>query len=76
MTSIQSRSSLADAIPEAIGAPAMRALHSNGIDTYEQLARWGEDELAALHGVGPKALRILGAGLSERGASFAPPDSA
>jgi hypothetical protein len=29
-------------------------------------------ELLALHGVGPKAVRILDAALAERGLSFAP----
>lgn len=42
-----------------IGAPATRALASVGIVTLADLRRFSLDELAQLHAVGPKALRIL-----------------
>jgi len=50
-----------------IGAPATRALHNRGITRLEQLAAVTEAELAALHGVGPKALRILAAAMATAG---------
>jgi predicted flap endonuclease-1-like 5' DNA nuclease len=59
-----------DDLPAAIGKPALRALHSAGIQTLAQVARRSEAELASLHGVGPKALGILKSALAQRGASF------
>ncbi|QOR69855.1 hypothetical protein IM660_14500 [Ruania alkalisoli] len=56
----------------AIGKPATRALAAAGITTLDQVATRSEAELLAMHGVGPKAVRILGDALAERGLSFAP----
>ncbi len=56
----------------AIGKPATRALAAAGITTLDQVATRSEAELLAMHGVGPKAVRILGEALAERGSSFAP----
>jgi len=53
-----------------IGAPAQRALDSAGIITLEQLTDVTEAELLQLHGMGPKAVRILREALSARGLSF------
>ncbi|MDN5854480.1 MAG: hypothetical protein L0K86_16845, partial [Actinomycetia bacterium] len=53
----------------AIGKPATRALASQGATTLEQVATWTERDLLALHGVGPKAIRILADELSSRGMS-------
>ncbi|UFU02295.1 helix-hairpin-helix domain-containing protein [Ruania suaedae] len=55
----------------AIGKPATRALAAAGITTMEQVAALSETELLAMHGVGPKAVRILGDVLTERGLSQA-----
>ncbi|MCG3754539.1 MULTISPECIES: hypothetical protein [unclassified Amycolatopsis] len=46
-------------LPKAIGSPATRALHGAGITTLAQTAEWTDAELLALHGVGPKAVRLL-----------------
>ncbi|ROQ52545.1 hypothetical protein EDF36_3704 [Rathayibacter sp. PhB152] len=43
----------------AIGAPASRALEEAGVHDADDLRRVGLDHLATLHGVGPKALRLL-----------------
>ncbi|MFC8303349.1 hypothetical protein ACFUCV_06645 [Specibacter sp. NPDC057265] len=55
-----------------LGKPALSALQAAGIKGYEDLSGWSVAELLALHGVGPKAIRILGAGLAARNACFAP----
>jgi len=47
-----------DDLPK-IGAPATRALASIGVTRLNQLVDHSEDELLALHGFGPRALRIL-----------------
>lgn len=52
-------------------APATRALHGAGITRLEQLANVSAAELLKLHGVGPKAIRILREALRERGLTFA-----
>lgn len=54
-----------------IGAPATRALRAEGIWTLEQVRALSEDQLTALHGVGPVALRFLRDALTERGWDFA-----
>ncbi len=57
-------------LPRSIGAPATRALAGAGLTTLEQVAALTEGELGALHGVGPKAVRILREALAERGLSL------
>jgi effector-binding domain-containing protein len=54
-----------------IGAPALRALKNAGYTRLEQLANVSEAELLSLHGMGPKAVRILREGLEGRDPSFA-----
>ena len=54
-----------------IGRVATRELAHNGITRYDQLAGCTANELLAIHGVGPKAVRILAEELAERGQSFA-----
>lgn len=51
----------------AIGAPATGALREAGYTALGQLAGVPRARLAALHGVGPKALRILAEALAEHG---------
>jgi hypothetical protein len=53
-----------------IGAPAQRALESVGITTLKQLTDVTEAELLMLHGMGPKAVRILREALQANGLSF------
>lgn len=50
-----------------MGRPANAALVANGITTLDQVAAMTEAELLALHGVGPKAVRILRAELTADG---------
>ncbi len=53
-----------------IGAPALRALKSMGINTISQLSQYSEEQLLALHGMGPKALGILKLKLRENDLSL------
>ena len=55
----------------AIGRPATNALVQAGITTLAQVAEHPSSELLALHGVGPKAIRLLDTALAERGLGFA-----
>ena len=52
------------------GRPAQNALDHAGYRRLEDLARVTEAELLALHGMGPKAVRILKAALAEKGLTF------
>lgn len=61
-----------DALPSTLGRPALRALALAGIAGYRDLAGWSADGLLALHGVAPKAVNILAAGLEARNSGFAP----
>ena len=58
-----------EAFPK-IGAPATRALEAAGYTRLEQLTKVTEAELSRLHGMGPKALRILRETLQAQGLSF------
>lgn len=53
-----------------IGRPATGALVAAGITDLDQVAARSETELLALHGVGPRAVRILAEALTARGRSF------
>jgi predicted flap endonuclease-1-like 5' DNA nuclease len=57
-------------LPDEIGKTAARELSYNGITTLEQVARHTAKELLAIHGVGPKAIRILGEALAARGLAY------
>ena len=59
-----------DALP-AIGAPATRALNGAGYTQLRQLAGVPASELGRLHGVGPRALRIIEQALEEHGLALA-----
>jgi len=62
----------ADRLPPGIGAPAERALTGAGYSRLEQLTQVTEAELGQLHGVGPKALRLLREALASSGRGFQP----
>jgi predicted flap endonuclease-1-like 5' DNA nuclease len=55
-----------------IGGPARAALELAGIRRLDQLTDVTERQLLALHGVGPKAIRILRETLAARGLAFRP----
>ena len=57
-------------LPRNIGAPATRALTAAGYTDLSQLADVPAAELKKLHGVGPKALRLLQEALEQQGLSL------
>ncbi|MET0467935.1 MAG: helix-hairpin-helix domain-containing protein [Aeromicrobium sp.] len=57
-------------LPRSIGRPATNALAAQGITSLEQVAGLTEAELLALHGVGPKAVRLLREALAAHGRVF------
>lgn len=57
-------------LPHAIGKTAARALAHHGIVSLVQVAAHTTRELLAIHGVGPKAIAILGAALAAEGLAF------
>ena len=57
-------------LPGNIGAPATRALIAAGYTELGQLANVPAAELKKLHGVGPKALRLLQEALAQQGKSL------
>lgn len=56
--------------PKGVSQPATRALASIGVTKVSQLAKHREADVAALHGMGPKALGILKTELEASGKSF------
>ena len=57
--------------PHSIGNVARRELAANGYTRYEQLTTVTTRKLLAIHGIGPKSIRILGEELAARGLGFA-----
>ena len=53
-----------------ISEPAHRALENAGITTLEQAAQCTRKQLMALHGFGPKGLRLLEEALRAYGLGF------
>ncbi|WP_129666041.1 hypothetical protein [Phytoactinopolyspora endophytica] len=56
--------------PHGIGKTARRELAVNGYTRYDQLTEVTSADLLKIHGVGPKAIRILEQELEARGLSF------
>jgi 3-methyladenine DNA glycosylase AlkD len=54
-----------------LSKPAERGLHNAGFYRLEQFTEVTEEEILKLHGVGPKAVRMLKEVLGEKGLSFA-----
>ncbi|MCO5222870.1 MAG: hypothetical protein M9947_15030 [Thermomicrobiales bacterium] len=54
-------------LPKGIGQPATSAFALVGYNTLESIAGASASRLLALHGVGPKAIRILQEALESRG---------
>jgi hypothetical protein len=59
-----------EGLPRNIGAPATRALSAAGYTELRQLANVPLAELKKLHGVGPRALRLLQEALEQQGQSL------
>jgi hypothetical protein len=58
-------------LPTGLAKPAQRALAGAGYNQLEQLTHASEKEILALHGMGPKAVRLLRESLAAKGWSFA-----
>lgn len=54
-----------------VGRPANSALLNAGITTLAQVATHRRRDLLAMHGVGPKAVALLEAALTEHGLTLA-----
>ena len=54
-----------------IGRPATSSLIAEGVSSLSEVARMSRSRLLTLHGVGPKAVRLLDEALSEAGLDFA-----
>ncbi|HVF25130.1 MAG TPA: hypothetical protein VNA23_04530 [Anaerolineales bacterium] len=54
-----------------LASPAQRALAAAGIQRLDHLAKFSEEQLKQLHGIGPNALKQLHQALRARGMSFA-----
>jgi hypothetical protein len=59
-----------DDLPASLAAPARRALAGVGVTRLSQVPALSQAELAALHGMGPRALERLRQALEQRGLSF------
>ena len=55
---------------KGMGEPARRAVREAGFAYLEELITASHADLARLHGMGPKALRILADELAARGLGF------
>lgn len=62
----------ATAFPGGMSGPSLRALQTAGVRSMAELAGRTEAEIAGLHGMGPKGLRILREALAAAGKGFRP----
>lgn len=60
-------------LPDEIGKTAARESSAHGVTSLAQVAAHSKEELLAIHGVGPKAIRILGEALAAKGWAFQEP---
>ena len=60
-------------LPDEIGKTAARELSFNGITSLHEVARHSKKELLAIHGIGPKAIAILGDALAAKGLDYSGP---
>jgi len=60
-------------LPSGIGQPATRALIAAGLTKINDFTKFSEKELSKLHGVGPKAIRMIKDELHRQGLDFANP---
>jgi uncharacterized protein YdhG (YjbR/CyaY superfamily) len=70
LASDEQTAAIKDNFPAGIAQPALRALFAAGLTTLEQLSDVTAEQLAELHGMGPKAIKTLRAGLNQRGMDF------
>lgn len=62
---------LTNDLPAELSQPAIRALTAAGYTRLDQFAGLKEADLLELHGVGPKAIRLIRSALHAKGQSFA-----
>jgi DNA integrity scanning protein DisA with diadenylate cyclase activity len=60
----------ASEFPRSLGRVATRELAVHHFTRYDQLTNVSESDLLEIHGVGPKAIRILREELEARGLDF------
>lgn len=61
-----------ESLLENLGAPARRAIEGLGLRRVEDLARYSEDRIREVHGIGPKAIRLMTETLAAIGRSWSP----
>jgi hypothetical protein len=66
----KSPEALPSPFPSGDAQPALRAFAGAGCTQLNQLANVCENDLASLHAMGPKAIRLLRAALIESGEDF------
>jgi predicted flap endonuclease-1-like 5' DNA nuclease len=67
----QATAKIQAAFPEGMSQPALRALASAGYTRLAQLTKVRAAEIAKLHGMGPKGIRLLREALQAQGLDFA-----
>jgi uncharacterized protein YdhG (YjbR/CyaY superfamily) len=60
---------------EKLAAPARRALRTLGLARVEDLAGYGRETIAGLHGIGPGAMRLIEAEMEAGNVHFTPIDA-
>lgn len=56
-----------DELLSRLSNPARSALLHEGIDSFEKISNYTKQEILKLHGVGPKSIPTIRAGLKEAG---------
>jgi hypothetical protein len=64
---MSTRSVSTEGFPKGTGRPAISAFRAAGVERFEDLAERNARELLAMHGVGPKSIRVINEALRETG---------
>lgn len=59
LASDQQITAIRECFPPGVAAPALRALYAAGYRKLEDVAKITDEELLSLHGMGPKAVRLI-----------------
>ena len=57
-------------LAKQLGKPATRALVAQNVEKLQDLCRYRRQQIADLHGLGPKVLKVLDAEMASQGLSF------
>lgn len=66
LASDQQIATIREQFPAGVAAPALRALYAAGYRTLKDVVKITDEDLLSLHGMGPKAVRLIREAISSQ----------